>query len=67
LALDIDYFKRVNDDHGHLTGNEILQTVAKILVDESEKVPNAKAYRVGGEEFNIILPNTDLPAAAKFS
>lgn len=67
LALDIDYFKRVNDDHGHLTGNEILQAVGKILVDESEKMPNAKVYRVGGEEFNIIMPNTDLPEAAKFS
>ncbi|MCT3030980.1 GGDEF domain-containing protein [Pediococcus parvulus] len=67
LALDIGYFKRVNDDHGHLTGNEILQAVGKILVDESEKMPNAKVYRVGGEEFNIIMPNTDLPEAAKFS
>lgn len=67
LALDIDCFKRVNDDHGHLTGNEILQAVGKILVDESEKMPNAKVYRVGGEEFNIIMPNTDLPEAAKFS
>ncbi|WP_317766205.1 GGDEF domain-containing protein [Pediococcus ethanolidurans] len=66
VALDIDYFKRVNDEHGHLAGNEILQMVAQILTDEVEKVPNAKVYRVGGEEFNIILPNVDLKQATKF-
>ncbi|GEN94528.1 hypothetical protein IV87_GL001368 [Pediococcus ethanolidurans] len=40
--------------------------VAQILTDEVEKVPNAKVYRVGGEEFNIILPNVDLKQATKF-
>ncbi|GEL15096.1 sensor domain-containing diguanylate cyclase [Pediococcus cellicola] len=67
VAIDIDYFKRVNDDYGHLAGNVILKAIAKIILTETAKVPEAKAYRVGGEEFNILLPNMDLKQAGIFS
>lgn len=67
IALDIDYFKRINDTYGHLAGNQVLEQIAKILMDESAKSEGAQAYRVGGEEFNILLPNLNLQETNKFS
>lgn len=64
IMLDIDFFKKVNDDYGHQAGDEVLIGVAAIL----EKVFNRKTdlvARYGGEEFSIVLPNTDLPGAYK--
>ena len=59
--LDLDFFKRVNDDFGHLVGDEVLVRVANILknnVRESDTVG-----RWGGEEFLIILPQTNTESA----
>lgn len=67
ITLDIDYFKRVNDQYGHLAGNKVLAAMGAILSEAVAKIPNAHAYRVGGEEFNILLPNTDLEEAHEFS
>lgn len=67
VALDIDYFKRVNDQHGHLAGNKILISIGKILTAETLKIPDAHCYRVGGEEFNVLLPNISLEQASRFS
>ncbi len=55
LALDIDHFKRVNDTYGHAAGDQIIQAVARALVDCVR--PMDLVARVGGEEFAIILPN----------
>lgn len=55
LALDIDYFKRVNDTHGHNAGDEVIKAVATALPDSVR--PMDLVARVGGEEFAIILPN----------
>jgi diguanylate cyclase (GGDEF)-like protein len=62
IAADIDHFKRVNDDHGHATGDAVLVEVAYRL----RKALRAfdLAYRVGGEEFLVVLPGADLHAAA---
>jgi diguanylate cyclase (GGDEF)-like protein len=62
ILIDIDRFKELNDSRGHLAGDRVLQALAATL---KENIRNADiACRWGGEEFLIILTNTDLPASA---
>lgn len=56
VMADIDHFKRLNDEQGHLTGDAVLRSVARCLA-ESVRSPDLIA-RYGGEEFAILLPNT---------
>ncbi|MCG8317144.1 MAG: sensor domain-containing diguanylate cyclase [Pseudomonadales bacterium] len=58
LAIDIDYFKRFNDNYGHLLGDECLKHVAKVITDCVSRPSDAVA-RYGGEEFMVILPETE--------
>ncbi len=60
--LDLDHFKRVNDTHGHPTGDVILYETAQILRDTAREIDMPGRY--GGEEFIVILPNTTEDAAA---
>ena len=62
ILLDIDHFKRFNDLYGHLAGDICLQTLAKGLA-ESGRRAGELVFRYGGEEFAILLPNMDKPAA----
>jgi diguanylate cyclase len=55
LALDIDHFKKVNDNHGHNAGDLVLKAVAGALLECVR--PMDLVARTGGEEFSIILPN----------
>ena len=55
LVLDIDHFKKVNDQYGHAAGDQVLRAVASALVETVR--PMDLVARVGGEEFCIILPN----------
>lgn len=57
LLLDIDYFKSVNDTYGHQIGDEVLKWVAEKLCDSVRTVDTAA--RFGGEEFIVILPETE--------
>ena len=62
LAMyDIDYFKRVNDTFGHDVGDHVLQTITR-LVKENIRVTDIVA-RWGGEEFMVLMPQSDIPSA----
>ncbi|MDX2342336.1 MAG: diguanylate cyclase [Acidimicrobiia bacterium] len=60
--LDIDLFKRVNDRYGHPTGDRVIKTVARLLLERLRKSDSPCRY--GGEEFLVILPATGKEAAA---
>ena len=61
LMLDIDFFKKVNDNYGHQVGDDVLEKVANVLM---RLVRNCDiAARHGGEEFAVILPETDMNGA----
>lgn len=62
LLIDIDLFKAVNDTHGHLVGDEVLQTVAQTMASLLRR--SDSIYRYGGEEFVVVLRNTDVNGAA---
>jgi diguanylate cyclase (GGDEF)-like protein len=62
IVIDIDHFKAVNDQHGHLYGDEVLRRVAGLL-PQALRGKNDLATRFGGEEFVILLPNTRMENA----
>jgi diguanylate cyclase len=58
LAMfDIDHFKQVNDTHGHLMGDRVIQALGEVL-KASVTLPGASAARYGGEEFAVLVPAT---------
>jgi diguanylate cyclase (GGDEF)-like protein len=57
LMIDIDHFKRVNDTHGHATGDEVIRNVASLLKQFSS--PDCIVSRVGGEEFAVAVRGTE--------
>jgi len=63
--FDIDHFKQVNDEHGHLHGDRILQDVAKLLDDTVRETDIVARY--GGEEFVVVMPHTPLEGACIFA
>jgi diguanylate cyclase (GGDEF)-like protein len=62
LMMDIDQFKNYNDTYGHPQGDELLKMVAKIFTIKTKRPADLPA-RLGGEEFGILLPDTDYEAA----
>ncbi len=63
MMIDIDHFKDVNDTYGHVAGDKVLKQLGTILEENVRKVDIVG--RLGGEEFGIILPNTNLDNAKK--
>jgi diguanylate cyclase (GGDEF)-like protein len=61
ILADLDYFKRINDQHGHLVGDEVLKEVAQRLTSGVRSYDRVGRY--GGEEFLIVLPGCDLVSA----
>ncbi len=64
LMVDVDYFKGVNDFHGHTYGDECLVTLARILRELARR-PDDIVARLGGEEFVLLLPDTDREGAER--
>ncbi len=61
VMIDIDYFKKVNDDYGHQAGDKILKSVAEAISGNTRNVDVASRY--GGEEFALLLPHTEQDSA----
>ncbi len=62
LVLDADHFKRINDTHGHNTGDAVLQQLARLLTEHTRSTDFVARY--GGEEFVVLLPETGLAEEA---
>jgi diguanylate cyclase (GGDEF)-like protein len=62
LFLDLDYFKHVNDTHGHLAGSQVLREVGRLLRRQVSRLQGIPA-RYGGDEFVLLLPGCDLDQA----
>ncbi len=66
LLIDVDHFKRVNDQRGHLAGDECLKQLAQRICSVVAR-PSDSVSRYGGEEFVVLLPNTALLGALQIA
>lgn len=65
LMLDIDHFKRVNDTRGHAAGDEVIRTVGRVIASQVRAAD--RAARFGGEEFVVLLRDTDETGALRLA
>lgn len=65
VTFDVDYFKRVNDEWGHETGDRVLAVIGALIAARTR--PTDVAARMGGEEFTVLLPGSDRRDAEDFS
>jgi len=61
LLIDIDDFKKINDTHGHIAGNDVLKNLAQIF-QRAVRITDV-LVRIGGDEFAVLLPGTDVAGA----
>ncbi len=64
-TFDIDHFKQINDEHGHVVGDRALVHIARLLAGESRGID--VAARLGGEEFAVLMPGSDRAGAEGFA
>jgi diguanylate cyclase (GGDEF)-like protein len=64
-TFDIDHFKLINDEHGHVVGDRVLAHIARLLADKSRGIDIAA--RLGGEEFAVLMPGSDQAGAEAFA
>ncbi|HXD59526.1 MAG TPA: GGDEF domain-containing protein [Thermoleophilaceae bacterium] len=65
LVVDLDHFKRINDEHGHATGDAVLERLAYVMRNSLRAFD--LVYRLGGEEFVVVLPGVGLEKAAEIA
>jgi diguanylate cyclase (GGDEF)-like protein len=65
LMLDIDYFKAINDQYGHIVGDKVLQHITTLIEKNLRTVDSLG--RIGGEEFCLLLPTTEVKGAQQFA
>ncbi len=65
VMIDVDRFKEYNDRHGHISGDDVLRSVAKVISAQRRSCDHAARY--GGEEFCVLLPETPLEGARLFA
>ncbi len=65
LLIDIDHFKRINDSHGHDVGDEVLRKVVAAVATRARR--SDLLFRLGGEEFVLLLPGATLPQAQRIA
>jgi diguanylate cyclase (GGDEF)-like protein len=65
LTLDIDHFKKINDTYGHTAGDDVLREMAQCM--QSHLRPYDNLYRIGGEEFAVLLPGVDAQEALEMA
>jgi diguanylate cyclase (GGDEF)-like protein len=63
IMFDIDFFKKINDTHGHSAGDLVLQKIARVCRDTVREIDIVG--RIGGEEFVVLMPQTDRQQAAE--
>jgi diguanylate cyclase (GGDEF)-like protein len=63
LMIDVDRFKSINDNYGHVVGDRVLATIGAVLLDHVR--PFDVASRLGGDEFAVLLPETDSTGAVR--
>ena len=66
MMLDIDYFKQYNDTYGHIEGDNALKCVSDVLMKTLQR-PSDFVFRLGGEEFGVLLTQTDESSSAKLA
>ncbi|ETI59235.1 GGDEF domain-containing protein [Marinomonas profundimaris] len=65
IILDVDYFKKINDTHGHDVGDNVLKLLANVLQKRLRETDSL--FRIGGEEFAVLLRDTNLADASKLA
>lgn len=66
IIFDIDHFKKVNDNYGHIAGDEVIRSVSLVSSQQLHR-PSDEIFRYGGEEFAVLLPNTDSEGAMQLA